>query len=140
MQKAYWARFYSHDQGSGWTVDVPDLPGCITEGDSWEEALYMAADAMRLWLEDEVESGQAMPEARGQEAVAALPVAGGMGEPRLAEVTVRLFGEQPLSESLWADLARVSRREGLPVADLLNQAVREFLGRRVPIEPPHGQA
>ena len=133
MRRAYWARFYSHDEGPGWTVDVPDLPGCITEGRSWEEAMYMAADAMRLWLEDEVESGQTVPEARGRETVAALPVPEGLGQPRLAKVTVRLFG--PLPEALWTGLARVSRREGLPVAELLNQAVREFLGRRSHDQP-----
>jgi predicted RNase H-like HicB family nuclease len=131
MQRAYWARFYRHDEGSGYTVDVPDLPGCITEGRSWEEALYMAADAMRLWLEDEVESGRGLPEAGGREAVAALPAPDDMGEPRLVEVTVTLFGEQPLPQALWADLAQVSRQEGLPVAELLTQAVREFLGRRL---------
>jgi predicted RNase H-like HicB family nuclease len=135
MQRAYWARFYKHDDGPGFTVDVPDLPGCVTEGGSWEEAMYMAADAMRLWLEDEVESGRVLPEAGSLEAVAKLPVAEDMGAPRLAEVTITLFGEQPLPEALWADLARVSRKEGLPVADLLTQAVREFLGRRFNAQP-----
>jgi len=131
MKREYWARFYSHDAGTGYTVDVPDLPGCITEGDSWDEALYMTTDAMRLWLEDEVENGRGLPEARGREEVAALPVADDMGEPRLVEVPVTLFGGQPLPGALWADLAQVSRKEGLPVADLLARAVREFLGRRV---------
>lgn len=34
----------------GYCVTFPDLPGCITEGDSLEEALYMAKDALELHL------------------------------------------------------------------------------------------
>jgi len=31
---------------SGYTVTFPDLPGCISEGNSLDEALYMARDAL----------------------------------------------------------------------------------------------
>jgi len=30
----------------GYTVTFPDLPGCITEGDTLKETLYMAKDAL----------------------------------------------------------------------------------------------
>jgi len=131
MQVSYWARFYEDDQGRGYTVDVPDLPGCLTEGDSWDEALYMATDAMRGWLEDELEEGRPLPPARVRAEVAALSADAEMGEPILAEVAVSVFGGQSgLPQALWADLALVSRREGLSVADLLARAVREYLGRR----------
>ncbi|MCM3337463.1 MULTISPECIES: type II toxin-antitoxin system HicB family antitoxin [unclassified Paenibacillus] len=33
------------DEG-GFTVTFPDLPGCVTEGDTLDEALYMAKDAL----------------------------------------------------------------------------------------------
>jgi predicted RNase H-like HicB family nuclease len=39
--------------GSGYTVVVPALPGCITEGDTVEEALAMARDAIETYLEGE---------------------------------------------------------------------------------------
>ncbi|WP_017860875.1 type II toxin-antitoxin system HicB family antitoxin [Leptospira interrogans] len=35
----------------GYTVEFPDLPGCITEGDTLEEALALAKDALSLYLE-----------------------------------------------------------------------------------------
>ncbi len=35
----------------GYTVIVPDLEGCITEGDSFEHALDMANEAIELTLE-----------------------------------------------------------------------------------------
>jgi len=35
----------------GYTVSVPALPGCFTEGDTVEEALENAEDAIRALLE-----------------------------------------------------------------------------------------
>ena len=34
----------------GYVVSVPALPGCITEGDTFEEAVYMIKDAMKGYL------------------------------------------------------------------------------------------
>lgn len=45
----------------GYTVTVPALPGCITEGDSLEEALANAKDAIRLYLEDLIANGEPVP-------------------------------------------------------------------------------
>jgi len=46
----------------GYTVTVPALHGCITEGDTVEEALGNARDAIRLYLEDVFASGESIPE------------------------------------------------------------------------------
>lgn len=35
----------------GYTVSVPSLPGCFTEGDTFEEAHKMAKDAIKAYLE-----------------------------------------------------------------------------------------
>jgi antitoxin HicB len=45
----------------GFTVLVPALPEVITEGDTEDEALAMAEDAMRLVLEDRVARGERIP-------------------------------------------------------------------------------
>ncbi len=34
----------------GYTVTVPALPGCISEGDTYEEALVNITDAIQLYL------------------------------------------------------------------------------------------
>jgi predicted RNase H-like HicB family nuclease len=34
----------------GYTVEVPELPGCVTEGDDLAKAKRMAKDAIELWL------------------------------------------------------------------------------------------
>lgn len=42
----------------GYTVSVPELPGCFTEGDSAGEARHMAREAIELWLEASKQDGQ----------------------------------------------------------------------------------
>ncbi|MBM2826954.1 MAG: hypothetical protein HW403_1018 [Dehalococcoidia bacterium] len=42
----------------GFTVYVPALPGCISEGDTEEEALENIKDAIVMWLEDQQEEIQ----------------------------------------------------------------------------------
>lgn len=51
------------EQG-GYTVTVPSLPGCITEGDSIEQAIAMAKDAIQLYIESLVADGEPIPEER----------------------------------------------------------------------------
>ena len=46
---------------SGFTVIVPDLPGCVTEGDTVEAALEQAIDAASGWVLDELEDGKSVP-------------------------------------------------------------------------------
>jgi predicted RNase H-like HicB family nuclease len=43
--------FESSDDG-GYTVHVPALPGCISEGDTVEEARDNIVEAIKLYLED----------------------------------------------------------------------------------------
>jgi len=46
------------DAEKGYTAVVPALPGCVSEGDSVEEALDMAAEAISLYLESAQEHGE----------------------------------------------------------------------------------
>ena len=46
---------------NAYTVTVPDLPGCVTEGETLEEAFEMAIDAASGWVLDELEDGKAAP-------------------------------------------------------------------------------
>ncbi len=36
----------------GYNVSVPALPGCYTQGDTYEQAVAMAHDAIQLWIEE----------------------------------------------------------------------------------------
>ena len=61
-------------EAGGYTVTVPLLPGCITEGDTLDEALENARDAIRLYLEDLQASGEAIPEERSAPQMVAVEV------------------------------------------------------------------
>ena len=42
----------------GYTVNVPALPGCITEGDTVEHAIAMAKEAIEIYIEELQSRGQ----------------------------------------------------------------------------------
>lgn len=44
------------DEG-GFVVSYPDLPGCITNGETVESAVENALDAKRAWIESALEEG-----------------------------------------------------------------------------------
>ena len=45
----------------GYTVIVPSLPGCVTYGDTIEEAVEMAKEAIELYLESLKEHDEEIP-------------------------------------------------------------------------------
>jgi len=63
MQLTYPAIFYSWEDGPGYTVEVPDLPGCVSGGDTLAEAIIMGTDAASGWVLDELEDGKSAPKA-----------------------------------------------------------------------------
>ena len=46
----------------GYVATIPDLPGCITQGDTRLEVLEMIEDAKLCWLEAALDMGQAIDE------------------------------------------------------------------------------
>ncbi|AGL02975.1 type II toxin-antitoxin system HicB family antitoxin [Desulfoscipio gibsoniae] len=50
------------DNDGGYTVTVPALPGCITEGDTIQEALENIQEAIRGYLEALKLQGRPLPE------------------------------------------------------------------------------
>jgi predicted RNase H-like HicB family nuclease len=51
----------------GFVVSVPALPGCVSQGDSRQEALLNIREAMELYIEDCREAGDPVPEEAGRE-------------------------------------------------------------------------
>lgn len=49
---------------TAWGVVVPDLPGCFSAGDSMDEALENAREAIDLHVETLIEDGAAIPATR----------------------------------------------------------------------------
>ena len=57
----YTAIFEPAKEG-GYVVSVPALPGCVTQGETFEEAVAMVKDAMGGYLEVLKEEGQEIPQ------------------------------------------------------------------------------
>ena len=55
------------DEG-GYVVSYPDLKGCISTGDSVEEAFANGEDAKREWLAAAIEDGYPIPEPTTEDA------------------------------------------------------------------------
>lgn len=49
------------DTEEGYTVTVPALPGCVTQGETLEGAIAMAKDAIRLYVESLIADGEPVP-------------------------------------------------------------------------------
>ncbi|MCD8122010.1 MAG: type II toxin-antitoxin system HicB family antitoxin [Clostridiales bacterium] len=70
MKLVYPAVFTPCEELSGYTVEIPDLPGCVTEGRSLVEAIEMGEDAASGWILDEMEDGNAYPAPSDYKAIA----------------------------------------------------------------------
>lgn len=53
---------YEPAEEGGYVVSVPALPGCVTQGDTFEEATDMIKDAMSGYLEVLKEEGEDIPQ------------------------------------------------------------------------------
>lgn len=99
------------DGNSGWVAEVEELPGCISQGATPQEALERVQDAMRDWLAVALEDGVAIP------------------EPHTAEdFSGRFLVRVPAS--LHADLARSAGREGVSLNQFVTSALAGAVGWR----------
>ena len=61
MKLVYPAVFTPCIEKEGYTVEVPDLPGCVTEGKDLVDAIEMGVDAASGWVLGELEEGNNIP-------------------------------------------------------------------------------
>ena len=52
----------------GYVAEIPELPGCLSQGENAEEALAMILDAQKSWIKTALAKGMEIPEPRGVEA------------------------------------------------------------------------
>jgi predicted RNase H-like HicB family nuclease len=51
----------SEKEGGGYIATVPELPGCMSDGENPQEALENAYDAIACWIEAAQEIGRPVP-------------------------------------------------------------------------------
>jgi antitoxin HicB len=94
--------------GGGFAIEYPDLPGCISDGESPEEALKHGADAVKAYLMDCVKHGDSFP------------------TPAAASGQWR----QRVPRSLHSRLVAKARQEGVSLNTLVTTMIAEGLGKR----------
>ena len=52
---------------------APDLPGCMTQGDNYEEARENLIDAIELWITSALRDGETVPAVNGHKLVTSKP-------------------------------------------------------------------
>ena len=102
-------RQLSEEDGGGWLITFPDLPGCMSDGETMEEAVKSGADAEQAWLKATKKWGGKIPkrgEATGGQIIARVP------------------------KSVHARLQARARQEGVSMNMLVATFIAEGLGRR----------
>jgi len=57
------------ESDGGYVATVPALPGCVSQGDTREEALANIKEAIDVYLEDVLDAGEPLPTETGREYV-----------------------------------------------------------------------
>ncbi len=57
--------YWSEDDQS-FLVEVPELPGCMADGETYEAAVANAQQVIQEWIETARELGRPIPEPRGR--------------------------------------------------------------------------
>ncbi len=113
LRLAYPIRIYPEPDDTGYTAEIPDLPGCITCADTLDELWPMIQDAKRGWLELALEDGDPIPEPSPPDA-----------EDGPSKFTVRM------PRSLHYKLVEQARREGISLNHFINVTLAETIGYR----------
>ena len=57
------------DEDDAFIADVPELPGCMAHGDTYENAVHNAQLAINLWIDTAKEFQDSIPEPKGRRLV-----------------------------------------------------------------------
>ncbi|WP_295453688.1 type II toxin-antitoxin system HicB family antitoxin [uncultured Thiodictyon sp.] len=66
MSAKYEIIIYWSAEDSAYIAEVPELPGCMADGNSYRKALENAEIVIQEWIETACELGRTIPEPRGR--------------------------------------------------------------------------
>jgi antitoxin HicB len=98
----------SEGDGGGYLAVVPDLPGCMSDGETGQEAFENVLDAIEAWKEEAEELGRPIPEPDSS-----------IGQWR-----------QRAPKTLHTTLKQMASREGVSLNQLVVAILAESIGRR----------
>lgn len=66
MSIKYEMIIYWSAEDEAFLVEVPELPGCMADGETYEEAVQNAKQVIHEWIETARELGREIPEPKGR--------------------------------------------------------------------------
>ncbi len=57
---------YWSDMDQSFIVEVPELPGCAADGETYQEAVQNVEAVIQEWIETAQELGRSIPEPKGR--------------------------------------------------------------------------
>ncbi|MBI4208130.1 MAG: type II toxin-antitoxin system HicB family antitoxin [Deltaproteobacteria bacterium] len=66
MMVKYEVIIYWSQEDQAFIAEVPELPGCMADGETYEEALENVEVVIQEWIETAEELGRPVPEPRGR--------------------------------------------------------------------------
>lgn len=111
LKYPFMLRQLTEAEGGGLLIEFPDLPGCISDGETVEEAIENGHDAVESWILAAKEAGRGIPEPGTLEAQSGKWV-------------------QRVPRSLHLRLVKQAEREGVSLNTLVVSMISEELGKR----------
>ncbi|WP_129127590.1 type II toxin-antitoxin system HicB family antitoxin [Geomonas oryzae] len=105
----------SPEDGGGFLITFPDLPGCMSDGATVEEAIANGRDAFSAWVAAALDMGKPIPE----------PTSKPM---ELVEASGKFVARLP--KTLHARLVAMARQEGVSLNTLVLTLISESVGQR----------
>lgn len=62
----YKVMIYWSDEDKAFIAEVPELPGCIADGETYQEAVQNVEIIMQQWIETAQEIGRNLPQPKGR--------------------------------------------------------------------------
>lgn len=103
-------RSLSGEDGGGYLISFPDLPGCVSDGETIEEAIKNGIDAVNSWIAMSKEFNDPIP------------------DPSSSHASGRFV--QRLPKSLHARLVKRAKQEGVSMNALVTAIIAESIGKR----------
>lgn len=99
----------SKEEGGGYLVEYPDIPGCMSDGETIEEAIANGREALRDCLDVLRESGHKAP------------------KPEVAAAQWR----QRLPRTLYSKLTKQAESEGVSINSYVTAIIAEAIGAKM---------
>jgi antitoxin HicB len=112
-QYPFQIRPLTKEEGGGYLIEFPDLPGCMSDGETPEEAIVNGRDAVKCYLLMAKEFGDTIPRP------GSFTTSSGQWRQRVPK-------------SLHARLTARAEREGVSLNSLVTTLIAEGLGQRQP--------